>query len=221
MERLRYLARSSHVPQQLLVEEAAGSLASFADEHHSLVMACRQMLAHHPSSGPLTSLACRLLTSPDPRQEAWEVVDEVRSDCTTEHLVNSLPSPTNVFIDGWSEHIETAAYERPDLALVHEVEEADIMLVDTCAGGPHWFLAERGIGEQVHQARDAGVQRWAIAAFGSILPKPLFDAAASRSASTHEVLELSDFDRVICPDGMLKVTPRPLPSECPLAAELT
>ncbi len=220
MERLRYIARARDVPQQILVEEAAGALSSFADEHHALVMACRQMLMHHPSSGALVALAARMLTSPSPRHEAWAVVEEVHSDLSVEHLIDSFPSPSKVFVLGWSDHLDAAMAERPDLFEVHDLDSADILLVDALAGGPYWFLAPTGHGDLLARAKNLSVECWAIAAYGSVLPKQLFDAAATRAGDAFEVLELSDFHRVIGPDGAQRVTQRSLPSECPLAAEL-
>lgn len=220
MERLRYVARANNVPQQLLVEEAAAALASVAHEHHSLVMSCRQMLAHHPGSGALVALAARMLTSADPRQEAWNIVDEVRSDLSTEYLIDSFPSPTKVHVSGWSEHLDAVLDERPDVYPTGNLDDAEILLVDASAGGPFWFLAQGGTGETVADARAQGLACWAIAAYGSVLPKQLFDAAAARSAGKSEVLNLTDFDMVIGPDGPQRVTDRPLPSSCPVAAEL-
>ncbi len=220
MERLRYLARANDVPQQLLVEEAAAALASVAHEPHALVMACRQMLIHHPMSGALVALAARMLTSDDARQEAWRVVDEVHSDLSTEYLIDSFPSPTKVFVSGWSEHLHAAMAERPDVYFGTNLDDADIFLVDAAAGGPHWFLADDGMGQTLADARASGLTCWAIAAYGSVLPKSLFDAAAARAGDKGEVLELSDFDLVIGPDGPQRVTGRPLGSSCPLAAEL-
>ena len=220
MERLRYLARANDVPQQMLVEEAAAALASVAGEHHALVMACRQMLAHHPSSGALVALAARMLTSDDPRQEAWLIVDEVHSDLSTEHLIDSFPSPSRVHLRGWSEHLDAVLAERPDVYPTTRLEDAELLLVDAAAGGPHWLLADRGVGSMVAEAKQHGLKCWAIAAYGSVLPKQLFDAAAARSSECTEVLELLDFDMVIGPDGPQRVTGRPLSSECPVAAEL-
>lgn len=220
MERLRYLARANDVPQQLLVEEAAAALSSVAHEHHALVMSCRQMLSHHPTSGALVALAARMLTSDDARQEAWRVVEEVHSDLTTEHLIDSFPSPSAVYVSGWSEHLDAVLAGRPDVRPTGRLEDADILLVDADAGGPFWFLAPMGVNRVVAAARAEGLKCWAVAAYGSVLPKQLFDAASDRAGDLGEVLELSDFDMVIGPDGPQRVAGRPLASSCPLAAEL-
>ena len=48
IERLRYVARASGVPQAILVRETAGALLSFSSEPHELVTACRRMISRQP-----------------------------------------------------------------------------------------------------------------------------------------------------------------------------
>ena len=53
LERLRYVARSSGAPQEVLVRETAAALASLGFDPPGLVTACRRILDRHPLSGPL------------------------------------------------------------------------------------------------------------------------------------------------------------------------
>src|SRR3954453_22490711 len=66
IERLRYVARSSGAPQQVLVRETAGALAALGFDPPGLVTACRRILDRHPLSGPLWGLAARGSTGKRP-----------------------------------------------------------------------------------------------------------------------------------------------------------
>ncbi|MEE9415236.1 MAG: hypothetical protein V3V01_08120 [Acidimicrobiales bacterium] len=219
MERLRYIARSRAVGQQLLVEEAATALASLADDHNQLVMACRQMISHHSTSGAIVALAARLLTASDPRQEAWEVVEEVRSDRSTEHLVYSLASQTTIFVSRWSEHIDVVLADRPDVSLVASIEDSAVVLIEADAASPVQLLVDSSNAPLLAEAKDHGAQLWAVAAYGSILPASLFAAVVVRAGRGSVVLEIADVDRVVCNDGALS-RGLLLKSTCPYAAEL-
>ena len=79
IERLRYVARSSGAPQEVLVRETAGALAALGFDAAGLVTACRRILDRHPVSGPLWWLCARVLTSNDPNNEAWNAADDVQT----------------------------------------------------------------------------------------------------------------------------------------------
>ncbi len=123
IERLRYVARSSGAPQQLLVEETAAALTSFGFDPQGLVTACRRMIARQPGSGPLVWLAARMLTAADPRDEAQAAVGEMEADTTGDRLCRALPADATVCVLGWPDIIDGALLARGDL----EVLVVDVM----------------------------------------------------------------------------------------------
>ena len=123
IERLRYVARSSGAPQQLMVEETAAALTSFGFDPQGLVTACRRMIARQPSSAPLVWLAARLLTAGDPHVEARAVVDEIGDDPTGARLSRAFPVDATICVLGWPDVVDDALVMRGDL----EVLVVDVM----------------------------------------------------------------------------------------------
>jgi hypothetical protein len=124
IERLRYVARSSGAPQEVLVRETAGALAALGFDAAGLVTACRRILDRHPVSGPLWWLCARVLTSNDPNNEAWNAADEVTADDTAGVLAYQLPDDSTVCVLGWPDVIGDALPRRGDV---------DVFVVD-CLG---------------------------------------------------------------------------------------
>ena len=91
IERLRYVARASGVEQAQLVRETADSLTTFRHDPAGMVMACRRMLARHPTSGPLWWLTSRVCTAVDPVAEAHRSADLFDADRTARELALALP----------------------------------------------------------------------------------------------------------------------------------
>ena len=108
IERLRYVARASGVPQSVLVREAAGALASFSREPQGLVTACRRMLARQPGSGPLLWLAARVLSSTDHIGELRRCIDALDDDPTALELRHGFPDGATVAFLGWPDVAATA-----------------------------------------------------------------------------------------------------------------
>src|SRR5438270_11619530 len=71
--------------------EAAEALAGFADEPASLVVACRRVLAHHRTHGPLWWVCARILAAAEPATAAGMAVRELEADRTGERLGATLP----------------------------------------------------------------------------------------------------------------------------------
>lgn len=92
IERLRYVARSSGAPQDLLIVESARALASFHDDPVGLVTACRRVVSRQLTCGGLWWLCSRMLCAPDPLDEARAVVGEVEADDTARQLAGHLAS---------------------------------------------------------------------------------------------------------------------------------
>jgi hypothetical protein len=126
IERLRYVARSSGAPAELLVKETAGALAGLGFDPPGLVTACRRILDRHPVSGPLWWLSARVLTSNDPNIEAWNAADDITADPTADLLAFALPEDATVCVLGWPDRIGEALPRRGDL---------DVLVVDTLGEG--------------------------------------------------------------------------------------
>jgi hypothetical protein len=116
LERRRYVARSSGVPQEVLVRETAAALAALGFDPPGLVTACRRILDRHPLSGPLWWLSARVLTSNDPNNEAWNAADEVTADDTGDVLAYAIPDDATVCVLGWPDVIGDALPRRGDVA---------------------------------------------------------------------------------------------------------
>src|SRR4051812_19362505 len=126
IERLRYVARSSGAPQEVLVRETAGALAALGFAPPGLVTACRRILDRHPLSGPLWWLAARVLTSNDPTAEAWNAADEITADPTGDVLAYNIPDDAVVCVLGWPDVIGDALPRRGDVR---------VLVVDTLGEG--------------------------------------------------------------------------------------
>lgn len=91
IERLRFLARSGSLPSRALVQEAAGALASFADEPQGFLTACQRVVARQPGNGPLVWLVARAITALDPYDELWAAAADMQADPTGRVLADELP----------------------------------------------------------------------------------------------------------------------------------
>jgi hypothetical protein len=118
IERLRYVARSSGAPQEVLVRETAGALASLGFDPPGLVTACRRILDRHPLSGPLWWLSARVLTAHDPMDEAWRAADEITADDTPGTLAYALPDDATVCVVGWPDVVGDALPRRGDIEVL-------------------------------------------------------------------------------------------------------
>ncbi len=119
-ERLRAVTRRN-VDEDRLAIEAADALEGFASEPASLVVACRRVLAHHRSSGPLWWVCARILAAPDPRAGAREASRLLETDRTADRLAATLPlldEDEVVAVVGWPESVDLALVERFDVAAV-------------------------------------------------------------------------------------------------------
>lgn len=118
IERLRYVARSSGAPQEVLVRETAGALAALGFDPPGLVTACRRILDRHPLSGPLWWLCARVLTANDPTAEAWNAADEITADDTCGVLAYAIPDDATVCVLGWPDLIGDALPRRGDVQVL-------------------------------------------------------------------------------------------------------
>src|SRR5882724_9394412 len=118
IERLRYVARSSGAPQEVLVRETAAALAALGFDPPGLVTACRRILDRHPLSGPLWWLSARVLTAHDPMDEAWRAADEITADDTAGVLAYGLPDDATVCVVGWPDVVGEALPRRGDVEVL-------------------------------------------------------------------------------------------------------
>lgn len=118
IERLRFVARASGAPQDVLVRETAAALASFANDPTALVTACQRVVARQITSGPVWWLCSRILTAPEPRSEAWTAVEEIEADRTPSELAASLPDDATVCILGWPALVADGLRRRGDLEVL-------------------------------------------------------------------------------------------------------
>jgi hypothetical protein len=119
-ERLRAVTRRN-VDEDRLAIEAADALAGFASEPASLVVACRRVLAHHRSHGPLWWVCARILAAADPRAGARESSRMLEADRTADRLGATLPlldEDQVVAVVGWPEAVDLAMIERMDVDAV-------------------------------------------------------------------------------------------------------
>ncbi len=119
-ERLRYLARWSEDDGSELLSEAADCLAAFGSDPAGLVVACRRLLAHHPSSATLWWLCSQVLAAPDAVDASWSAWQAFADDATPSRLASALPFPHDdpVAVLGWPDVISAGLAERPDLDVV-------------------------------------------------------------------------------------------------------
>jgi hypothetical protein len=149
IERLRFVARATDEGPTLLVREAAGALASFADDPAALVTACRRLVDRQPHAAAIWWLAARVLGSPDPDEEAWVAAGELDADGTTEELRHLIPNDATVLVLGWPEQITPAIARRGDLTILvaDSLEEGSGLVRRLQRSGHEPILVdERGIG---------------------------------------------------------------------------
>ncbi|MGI9643952.1 MAG: hypothetical protein ACR2O6_01420 [Ilumatobacteraceae bacterium] len=115
IERLRYVARSSGAPQDLLVGETAVALSSFRDDPSGLVTACRRIVSRQLTSGPLWWLCSRMLCAPDPIAEGRVAAEEIANDPTPRALEFAIPDGARVTVLGWSPQIDDTLVRRGDV----------------------------------------------------------------------------------------------------------
>jgi len=117
IEHLRYLAGAQRIDADVLIEEAAHGLGGLDSNRPEMVAACRRLLAQQPASGALWDLVARMVTSPEPRTEAFKVLDEIRSDNTASLLGSSLPDDATVVTAAGSSSFMAGFGRRGDVAV--------------------------------------------------------------------------------------------------------
>ena len=162
IERLRYVARAGWAGPAELGAEAAYALAELAEtEPAALLPACRRLLQHNPTCGPLWWVAARLLSAGDLLVEATRCVEALEDDPTDERVEEALGNRRGVRHGG-----------------VAEVAGADVVLVDVDALGPGGMVVDGDDLGLLEAARATETDIWAVAGVGRLLPARLWLALA-------------------------------------------
>src|SRR6266404_2855665 len=198
IERLRYVARSTGAPQEVLVRETAAALAALGFDPPGLVTACRRILDRHPLSGPLWWLSARVLTSNDSNNEAWNAADDITADDTGDVLAYAVPDESVVCVLGWPDVIGEALPRHADVdaddvsmaGLGAAVTDANLLLLEASAIGPTGFIGVAGSRAAAATAKHAGVPVWLVGGVGRLLPRRMWDALVGRLDVMGEPWEL-------------------------------
>jgi hypothetical protein len=118
IERLRFVARATNEGPSLLVREAAGALASFADDPAALVTACRRLVDRQPHAAAIWWLAARVLGAAEADDECWIAAGELDADRTPAQVRDLIPEEATVLVLGWPELVAPGIARRGDLHLL-------------------------------------------------------------------------------------------------------
>ncbi|NLV54873.1 MAG: hypothetical protein GXY13_04590 [Acidimicrobiales bacterium] len=217
IERLRYVARSGGGDDVELVAESARALASFADDPAGLVAAARRLLVRHPTSGPMWSMAARLVTAADPWAEAAAVASAAEDDPVPAALAAALPDEATVVVVGWPVSVLAALVRRGDATVLAvddgsgvdvgrvlarvDVEvvdvpaegvgaaaaHADVVALEAVALGPDAAIASPGSRAAAAVARHAGGTVWLTAPAGSVVPAAVYAAGPAAALTSRPV----------------------------------
>lgn len=158
IERLRMVARASGEDVGLVAQEAAAVLAACADDPPALVTACRRLVDHQPTAGPLWWLGARVLAAADPEEEAWLAADQLERDSTPGWVADRLPDDAVVTVVGWPDQAAAALRRRGDLKVV---------VVESAGAGGALAAHLRRADVDVELAPESGVA--AAAAAGAVV----------------------------------------------------
>ena len=120
------MARAGDVGTDTLVYEAATALGAVSRDPAELVLACRQLIEHRPSSGPLVWLAARMLTGADARRDGWDAAEMIERDTTSRELEHALPGDSGVIVVASPEMAGRALAARGDI---------EVFVLDTTGDG--------------------------------------------------------------------------------------
>lgn len=225
-----------------LAVEAASALADFAYDPMELLIACKRLVARHPSCGPLVWVCARILSGSDPAAEAYDCVAALRRDRTVEELAGRIPSEASVLAAGFSEASREAAFFRPDVALTlaeptgaenqpdsSSGQSVDLVILEAGMVGDSEALLRSGSHEAALAAERAGVPVWLVAGLGRVLGDRMWTGARDSAVRGQrerdgcvglEVVSLDCVDNVVGPSGPHPVSELRYRRECPIVPEL-
>lgn len=247
-EWLRAMARRGDGDGDELLVEAAHALGGLGHEPAGLVVAARRLVAHHRRHGGVWWVASHVLCATDSDAGARACRDLLERDRTVTRLAAALPfqePAEQLAVAGWSDPIEAALGERPDLDVVAVIDPGDrsavrrarmraeivepwelagrdvrVVLAATHALGPRSALVDGALDDVRAEAPSADV--WLVAPLPRILPGPLFDAMRTAVADdeTTTTVDLTAVDRGAGPQGIEAPADTARRVQCPVAAEL-
>ncbi|MEM7092821.1 MAG: hypothetical protein AAF567_07455 [Actinomycetota bacterium] len=157
IERLRYVARASHVPPKYLVRETAMALSDFVGDDAVLLISCKRILDRQPSAAPLVWLVAHALGAPNPVSALWQAAEEIEDDKTHAAVGYELPDDASIAVIGWSDWLEGLLRSRGDLSLVViDIDgEAEFELEQSVDPDQHWICVDpsgagQALGEATH-----------------------------------------------------------------------
>ena len=153
------VARAGDEDPGLLAREAAAALAACSDDPASLVIACRRLVEHQPTSGPVWWLAARVLAARDPAGEAWRSATELEDDPTPAACAYHLPEDARVAVVGWGGQTAAALRRRGD---------CPVLVVDALGGGSALAGSLRRAGSDVVLVDESGLG-WAASSADVVL----------------------------------------------------
>lgn len=222
IERLRFVARSSGAPQDLLVRETATALAAFSGDPSGLVTACRRIVSRQLTSGPIWWLCSRMLCAVDPWAEAGVAVDDIEADPTSRRLAEAIPDDAVVAVIGWQPQVAAAIARRGDVEVrvIDALGEADSFVRHLGSRGLDAYeIPISGLGAAVASAdlvlleatafgseglmisgsmaaaataRHAGVPVWTVGGVGRVLPGRIWSTLVDRMDLADEPWDADD-----------------------------
>lgn len=181
IERLRFVARSSGAPADVLVRETATALSAFRGDGAGLVAACRRVVERQPTCAPLWWLCARMLCAADPTAESYAAVDAVDADPTAATLEAELPIDASVVLIGWPAQAGAALRRRGDLeVLVVDTDGTAAELVDRLdeLDVEAYEVSTRNVAAAVRVADVVLVDTLAVGATRTLAPAGAFASAA-------------------------------------------
>jgi len=149
IERLRYVARATGAPVDLLASETAGALMGFAHEPNGLVTACKRIVERQPGSAAIVYLAAHALVSPQPARDLREAVNRIEADQTAHAVGYELPDDARITVVGQQRRVATGLFSRGD---------AIVRVVDTLGEGADlaWQLSDYGVEADIVRPEGVG-----------------------------------------------------------------
>ncbi len=155
IERLRYVARASHVPAKYLVRDTAMALSDFVGDDAVLLISCKRILDRQPSAAPLVWLVAHALGAPNPSSALWDAAEEIEGDKSAAALAYELPDDATIATIGWSDWLADVLRVRGDVGVVViDLDgEAEYELETSADPDQHWLCVDpSGAGQALSEA---------------------------------------------------------------------
>ena len=222
IERLRYVARASGADQRVMVRETASALHGLGLDPSGLVTACRRIVEHNPTSGPVWWLCARMLTAAEPMREASLLARQIDEDPSEEMLIDHLPADGLICVIGWPDLVTDALVRRGDVRVLAidgsesdgfvrrlqradvDVEQvpagglgaaaaaADLVVIEASAVGSDGVIAPAGSRAAAAVAYCSEIPVWLVAGRGRRLPMAMWTTMLERLSAADLPWELDE-----------------------------